>query len=49
MSESAIRLRDVHKRFGPTPIILGVSLDIAAGSGTRSSARTARARPRCST
>ena len=28
MSESAIRLRDVHKRFGPTPIILGVSLDI---------------------
>jgi branched-chain amino acid transport system ATP-binding protein len=31
MSESAIRLRDVHKRFGPTPIILGVSLDIARG------------------
>ena len=31
MSESAIRLRDVHKRFGPTPIILGVNLDIARG------------------
>jgi branched-chain amino acid transport system ATP-binding protein len=31
MSESAIRLRDVHKRFGPTPIILGVSLDIVRG------------------
>jgi branched-chain amino acid transport system ATP-binding protein len=31
MSESAIRLRDVHKSFGPTPIILGVNLDIARG------------------
>jgi branched-chain amino acid transport system ATP-binding protein len=26
-----LRVRDVHKRFGPTPIILGVSLDIARG------------------
>jgi branched-chain amino acid transport system ATP-binding protein len=31
MSESAIRLRDVHKSFGATPIILGVNLDIARG------------------
>ena len=31
MSDSAIRLGDVHKRFGPTPIILGVNLDIARG------------------
>jgi len=31
MSESAIRLRDVHKRFGATPIIHGVNLDIARG------------------
>jgi branched-chain amino acid transport system ATP-binding protein len=31
MSEAAIRLTDVHKSFGPTPIIMGVSLDIARG------------------
>src|SRR5262250_308683 len=31
MSDVAIRLTDVHKSFGPTPIIMGVSLDIALG------------------
>ena len=31
MSETAIRLADVHKSFGPTPIITGVSLDIGRG------------------
>jgi branched-chain amino acid transport system ATP-binding protein len=31
VSEAAIRLADVHKSFGPTPIIMGVSLDIARG------------------
>ena len=31
MSDVAIRLRDVRKSFGPTPIIMGVSLDIARG------------------
>ena len=31
MSEAAIRLTDVRKSFGPTPIIMGVSLDIARG------------------
>ena len=31
MSNVAIRLRDVRKSFGPTPIIMGVSLDIARG------------------
>jgi len=31
MSEAAIRLRDVHKSFGPTPIITGVSLDVGRG------------------
>jgi branched-chain amino acid transport system ATP-binding protein len=29
---SAIRLKDVHKSFGPTPIIMGVSLAIAKGT-----------------
>ena len=31
MNDAAIRLRDVRKSFGPTPIIMGVSLDIARG------------------
>jgi len=31
MSEPAIRLTDVHKSFGPTKIIHGVSMDIARG------------------
>ena len=31
MADSALRLRDVHKSFGATSIIRGVSLDIAAG------------------
>ncbi len=31
MSDSALRLVDLHKRFGATPIIRGVSLDIARG------------------
>jgi branched-chain amino acid transport system ATP-binding protein len=31
MSDVAIRLRDVRKSFGPTPIIMGVSLDIPRG------------------
>ena len=44
----ALQLQDLHKRFGATPIIRGVSLDIAKASGTRSSAPTARASPRCS-
>ena len=30
-TEPALRLMDVHKHFGPTPIIRGVSLDIAQG------------------
>jgi branched-chain amino acid transport system ATP-binding protein len=31
MSESALQLRDVHKRFGATPIIRGVNLDVRRG------------------
>ena len=31
MAEPALRLRDVHKSFGATSIIRGVSLDVAAG------------------
>jgi branched-chain amino acid transport system ATP-binding protein len=31
MAEHALRLRDVHKSFGATAIIRGVSLDVAAG------------------
>jgi branched-chain amino acid transport system ATP-binding protein len=31
MADAALRLRDVHKSFGATAIIRGVSLDIAAG------------------
>jgi len=31
MSGPAIRLTDVHKSFGPTPIIMGVSLDVGRG------------------
>lgn len=31
MAEPAVRLSDVHKSFGPTKIIRGVSLDIAKG------------------
>jgi branched-chain amino acid transport system ATP-binding protein len=31
MAEHALRLRDVHKSFGATQIIRGVTLDIAAG------------------
>ena len=31
MAEHALRLRDVHKSFGATEIIRGVTLDIAAG------------------
>jgi branched-chain amino acid transport system ATP-binding protein len=31
MVEPALRLMDVHKRFGPTPIIRGVSVDILKG------------------
>jgi len=31
MAEPALRLRDLHKSFGATSIIRGVSLDIAAG------------------
>ena len=31
MAEPALRLRDVHKSFGATPIIRGVALDVAAG------------------
>jgi branched-chain amino acid transport system ATP-binding protein len=31
MSESALQLQDVHKRFGATPIIRGVNLDVRRG------------------
>jgi branched-chain amino acid transport system ATP-binding protein len=31
MAEPALRLMDVHKQFGPTPIIRGVSVDIVRG------------------
>jgi branched-chain amino acid transport system ATP-binding protein len=31
MSESALQLQDVHKRFGVTPIIRGVNLDVRRG------------------
>jgi len=31
MSESALKLQDVHKRFGATPIIRGVTLDVRRG------------------
>ena len=31
MSESALQLQDVHKRFGATPIIRGVNLDVQRG------------------
>ena len=30
-AEPALRLVDVHKHFGPTPIIRGVSVDIPRG------------------
>jgi branched-chain amino acid transport system ATP-binding protein len=32
MSAPALHLSDVQKNFGPTPVILGVSLDVSAGS-----------------
>jgi len=31
MSDSALQLQDVHKRFGATPIIRGVNLDVKRG------------------
>ena len=32
MSAPALRLTEVKKSFGPTAVIMGVSLDVAAGS-----------------
>ena len=32
MTVPAVRLTDVQKSFGPTAVIMGVSLDVAAGS-----------------
>ena len=43
----AICIRDLHKTFGQLVAIDDVSIDIEAGSSSRSSARPAAARPRC--
>ena len=32
MSAAGLRLTDVHKSFGPTPVIMGVSLEVAPGT-----------------
>ena len=44
-----VRLRDVHKRYGPRDVLAGVSLDLAPGLILKSSYSLERIFPICST
>ena len=37
---------DLHKRYGPDPVLDGVTFDVARASGLRWSVPTVRERPR---
>ena len=49
MTAPAIELTDLHKNFGATQIIRGVSLAVPAGERHAIIGRTAPANPPCST
>ena len=42
-----LSVRDLHKRYGPDPVLDGVTFDVRAGERIAWSVPTARARPPC--